>query len=103
MSTWAEADALKAQLAKDEAKAAKEADAGPYSAACVMVGLSAYATHSRGCDVMNEAEQTRLAAQLARPLCTCGRDFEMKRAMEWVARHAPDVYRLVTGISPGDA
>lgn len=103
MSDWKTIDRLKAQLAEDEAKVrSAEAELGVPAIASLIVGLSAYAEHSAGCRCLTPEARARWVLT-KKVECTCGRNFELERAHNWVRRHAPDVYRMVMGVTPGDA
>lgn len=100
--TWPEIDALKEKVARDEAKLRAETELSGPEIAGIIVGLSAYAQHTPGCECLKPEARARFALT-KKVECTCGRLFELERGLRWVQRHAPDFYRMVTGVTPGDA
>lgn len=98
---WEEIDRLKRQLARDEARA-RETELDPAKTGSVLAELSVYGQHSTGCaSVTPEARaRFRLTGKIE---CTCGWVDARARGFEWLQRHTPDLWRMITGVSPGDA
>lgn len=102
-ATWEQADRLKAQIAADEAQmGALEAERSPLAVGYLLANVSAYMRHDPKCHCLTA--EARATFRLTRKVeCTCGYLDAMTRVLAWIALHAPDVHRQVTGLTPGDA